>query len=318
MRTVTAVLLALATAPLAAQKLPLPDQSDRLLQLIDLHKQWPGPAEEDDTENAKPHVDRRLATFLRNLAQPPLQDEDDLQVLGGRWLCVLGSMQQAASIEQVLVAARQIQGEQLFLDVKFLTMTADVYAKHLRPLLAPIHDQTALRGVVESKVADELLAKIRDAKAEIMQAPKVVAEPLKRAMIRIGKDIQYVKDFTLKEKDGGMVAEPVHDTLSEGTGIEILASRTDNGHLGLWCSMHELAVEQPLAELSTTPPGCSQPITIDVPHTTSIQLEQLFRFPAEQIVILAAPRPDGTWLATIIQVHIIRPAGEPQFPGRRR
>src|SRR5262249_25676956 len=127
----------LAAAP--AQKLPLPGDPERCLQLIDLGPLAPGvpgnaPAEPPAADSGQPSP-AGLAPLVRSLGQPPPQAGDAAQVLGGRWLAVLASPQQGAAAERLVREALRRRDELITATVTLAEVDAALFDRLLAPLL---------------------------------------------------------------------------------------------------------------------------------------------------------------------------------------
>jgi hypothetical protein len=276
---VVATALATATAP--AQKMPLRGDPSRLLQLVEVPEPLRAGAD-------------ALAPFLRGLVRPPLRDGDDLQVLGHRWIAVLGTPEQAVCVERAVAEAGR-QPREFFVDLKAIEVPGAVASALVLPSLGPADAAGVRRMQLDAEACSALLRKLRDAKAEIVQAPKLVA---------------YVRDFQLAARDGKTVVEPVHDAVWNGVRAEVLAAFVGVDRVGCSLSLLDQRVDQPLAEVAATAPdrtgSVGGQVQLQVPHTTSVRLEDAREFAPGDTIFTAAPRADGSWLLAVLTLSPLR------------
>ncbi|HLQ38724.1 MAG TPA: hypothetical protein VK348_13025 [Planctomycetota bacterium] len=337
MKTLTTKVLALAMAgaSLPAQRLPLPDHSGRVLQLIDLlpllgsagnvaadqpTAPAAAPAAPADVviaaapagapaaaDAAAPTNEMTaIAAFVRNFVQPPLRPGDDIQVLGDHWLAVLATPQQAASAEQLIATALRSRLDLVCTVARIVELTPEVFAKHLQPLLPAVAADRASgvqQTILEGKAAGELLQALQQAQVNLMEAPTLTSFPLYPCHLSTGQQIAYIKDYNLETTPDAVVADPVIGIIWDGVHIDLVASYTGQDRVGLQCTLEKQDVVKPIAEFKTTLPGCAQPVTIQLPRSTGVRLQQTAELPLGSTVLIAARKTDGGWLAALIEVR---------------
>ena len=303
--SVSALLLALACAALPAQKMPLADGSDRVLQLIDLAPLTPTREGADVAA-----VLARLAEFLRTFATPPLTAADDAQVLAGRWLAVLGRPEQVASIERIVTAAQQRREDLIEVTVRIAEMPATTFATVVAPRLpkpaADAAQQQQQQAVLDRAATAALHAALQAADATIVSGPRLVTMPLQQGDLLVGRQVSYVKDFTASVAGGQFIADPVIDTVFDGLQVKVLAAYAGKDRICLSCSVLKQDVAQPLPTFQTTLAGSTLPVTIQLPRSTGVRLQQTAELASGSAAVIAAPKTDGGWLVAIVEASTSR------------
>lgn len=303
--------LLLATTSLAAQHLPVPDGHGRILQVFDLaavQALTNGPAAEAEAgvaaTSAPPEDSQYLADFVRHFVEPALGPGDDLKVLGGRWLTLLGSPPQAASIDRLMATAAAKRNVLVTATVRIARMTQQPFEQRLSPLLtAKAGVDGAFESVIPAAKAGELLAAVAD--AELLESPRLTVYPLQRATVSVRSDIPYVQDFTLTRKRDAFLADPVIGIVWDGVVTDLCAVLLSDGTIGLHCDLQSQQVQKPIPQFVTSL-GVGAPVTIELPRTTGVHFEQTARLVAGDLVVLAAQKVDGDYLVAIVEAQVDR------------
>jgi hypothetical protein len=314
MKPLLPLLLALA---LPAQKMPLADGSERVVAVLDVGEliaalpdhplgepaPWTGGA-------TKVEGLQRIATFLRAFSEPPLP-EADLQPLGGRFLVVLGPPERIATVERLLAHARESAEQQFQVNLRFVSVSAACFERDLRPKIdpnasSPVAAEPQL-AVVSAAEAQAMLRKIKaDVDSRIVQAPQVIAPPLLHTVLAVGKQIAYVRDFTLEVVDGAYIANPVVDTIWNGQRLEAICAELPDGTIGVQMEALDQVVEQPIRGVKTTVPGTTFEVTVQVPRASGCRGRQAVALPKGTTAVMAAKKSDGSWLVTLLEPTAIR------------
>jgi hypothetical protein len=300
---------------LPAQQVPLGD-GGRLLQVFDLDDLRPdrakGPdlvvvaaGENADAKAAQQSTEgcQRLAAFVARFVEPPLQPDDDVQVLGRRWLTVLGSPKQIASVERLLATARARRTELIGTEVHLLEMPAAAFTAHVAGLLAKPGADGATRAAVLSKqAATELLdAVVKGSDSNVLSAPRVVAAPLHVVTMSVGEQVSYIKDFAIETVGGQLIANPIIDQVFDGLHIDLLCTYTGKDKVGLQCAVLQQELAKPIAEFETAL-GVTGKVKVQLPRTTGVRLEQTAELELGSAVLIAADKKNGTWLVALVVV----------------
>jgi hypothetical protein len=303
----------LLLAPLAAQKMPLPDGSQRVVALVDVGDLLGERAGEGGGGAAPAALLRRLAGFVRAFAAPPLADGTDLQPLGDRHLAVLGAPEQAAAVEKFVASARKARDRQCFLDFKLVEVPEAFFTKELSGKLTVVAGagEPAKAPRVAVLATDEdvaaLLGAIRaEQGATILQAPKIVAGALQNATIQVGNNIAYVRDFEIEVAEAAFIADPVVDTIWDGVQIEAICGPLADGTIGVQFEVLAQKVERPLPQFETTLPGTTQKVAIQVPRASGCKGSQTVALRDGATAVMAARKNSGTWLVTLLTVSGVK------------
>lgn len=309
MKTMT--LLLCLSSPLLAQKLPLPDGTGRVVQLFDL-QQLLGPDKAPPAAlpvpglvppPAQPHASQQIADMLRHFVDPPLGPGDGLEVLGKRWLTVLGSPVQVASAERLLALATARRDAPIVVQVELLQLPDKAFGEHVKARLAQVvrGAQVGYEAVLEAGAAKEFTAALAKVDHDRMEAPQLSVLPLQGAILSMQNQTAYVKDFVCTRVGDTVVADPVVDVVWDGNRTDVCATFLPDGMLGVWCDVTFQEVEKPIATFETKLGlGVGKPATIQMPRVTGTRLQQTVVLGAESLVVLATQKVDGTWvLATV-------------------
>lgn len=328
--TATATATALATLALAAtspaQRVPLTDGSGRQIVVLDVADLLPearglaaapAPAPANGrAAAATPSSLERLAGFVRTFAAAGADTGADLQPLGDRHLVALGTAEQVAAAERLLVHARATLDLEFQVDLRLCTVPAKVFDEHVAPLLtraagAPDAGVTS-SALVASDAANALRKKIVGADgANLTQFPQIVVPGLHAAKLRVGEEIAYVRDFEIEVVEQAFVANPIVDVLFHGHDVDVLCGPTGSGLLGVQVQIVDQVVERPIQTLATTVPGTTLPVTVQVPRVTGCRGSQTVELRAGATAVMAARKPGGEWLVSLLTVHTIPPAPAP-------
>lgn len=308
-------------APLAAQDMPVPDGQGRLLRLFDLDRALPAaePAELAAGVAQRPASwDASIAGLLRAHVEPPLGAGDDLTVLGGRWLALLGRPAQIASLERLLDHAAAHRQALVDTATHVVRMPATTFDRMLRPKLVARTDAAGkvlgFETVVPAANAAALLTEVTQATgAEVVTAPRLLSSPLQRCSLQIVRQIPFVKDFELERQGDRLVAEPIVETTWDGVQSDLCAVLLADGLIAVHCDVRTQTVVEPIAEF-TTDLGTGVPVTIQLPRTSGVHLRQTAHLAPGDLAVLAAQRADGEYLVTLISATLQDPTADANGP----
>lgn len=295
-------------ATLPAQKLPLPDGSGRIVQVFDLGAPAPGPELVlpvlGDARVAKDDGLQRTADLLARFVKPPIGRGDELRVLGDRWLTLLGSPEQAASLEALFATAAKHRTTEIVVEMNFLNVKADAFAKHWRARLAAEEgsDGRRFQQVLGKDGANSLVADLAQMPVERLQAPGITVLPLRIAQLSSKRQISYVRDWKLVQGEGKVIAEPMTDTVEEGQEATVCATLLANGDVALTVDVTNWDVQEPLPEFKTTI-GVNNPVTIQLPEVAGLHLQQTAVVADGGMVVLASQKADGDFLIATIRAR---------------
>ena len=299
----------LASATLVAQKMPLPNDSGRILQVFDLDrfgqrpKQFAPPKLGLQQDAADDHDDpQRLVGLFRHLIDPPLQADDDLSLLGNRWLVVLGSPVQVASAERLWQAALAQKDTLIDVQVQLFEVAVPAFAPLQKQLVAVQRDGgAAFEGMLEREAAATFRAALANAAKAPLLTPRLSMRPLQRGNLAMLTQTSYVKDFTLVRQGDTLVADPIVGVVHDGSTTDVIATWLPDGMLGLSCHVTIEELQKPIPQFETTLAKDLPPVTIQLPRVTGVRLQQTAVLGKDSMVVLAAQRADGTWLCATVR-----------------
>jgi hypothetical protein len=134
----------------------------------------------------------------------------------------------------------------------------------------------------------------------MLTAPRLSVHPLQRANMSVGEQMGYVRDFHIEATKRGPIADPVIDTVFDGTRVDVIVGCLDKGRLAVCCDVSMHTVAKPIPSFSTTPVAGSAPVTIQLPRVTSIRLQQKSVVPDGGGLVLATRKADGNWLCVVL------------------
>ncbi len=290
---------------LPAQKLLLPDGGGRIVQVFDLGAPEPGPAKKlavpGDPPKEKVDSQQRTAELLARFVKPALGSGDDLRVLGGRWLTLLGSVEQAASLEALFAVAAKHRTTAITVEMDFLNVKADAFTKHWRERLTAVEgaDNRRFQQVLGKDGANALRNDLANLPADRLQAPTLTVLPLHPAQLSTKRQIAYVRDFKVVTDAGKLIAEPVVDSVEDGLEATVFAALLANGDITLTVDVTDWDVKEPIPEFKTTI-GVGNPVTIQLPEVTGLHLQQTAVLADGGMVVLASQKADGDFLIATI------------------
>ena len=290
---------------LPAQKLLLPDGGGRIVQVFDLGAPEAGPAKTlavpGDPPKEKVDSQQRTAELLARFVKPALGSGDDLRVLGGRWLTLLGSVEQAASLEALFAVAAKHRTTAITVEMDFLNVKADAFTKHWRERLTAVEgaDNRRFQQVLGKDGANALRNDLANLPADRLQAPTLTVLPLHPAQLSTKRQIAYVRDFKVVTDAGKLIAEPVVDSVEDGLEATVFAALLANGDITLTVDVTDWDVKEPIPEFKTTI-GVGNPVTIQLPEVTGLHLQQTAVLADGGMVVLASQKADGDFLIATI------------------
>lgn len=311
---------AVLLAALPAQKLPLPDGSDRQVVVVDVstllppRREAPAPAARPGNRHAEtqPSDVQRLAAFVRTFALPPGDPKADLQPLGEHHLVALGAPEQIAAVERLVAHAGKTHERQYQVDVRLCAVPARVFERDVAPQLAiaagqPAGAATPPTAVLGATAAEALWKALKQSgEVQFTQFPQVVSPALTHAKLQVGDQLAYVRDFEIEVGNGSLIADPVVDVVFDGCDIDVFCAEVRAGTIGMQMQVVDQRIEKPIRTIETRLPGITVPGTLQVPHITGCRGSQTVELASGATAVMAAKKPDGQWLVVLTTLHEIR------------
>lgn len=318
-------------------------KSGRILQLFDLAQLLPkAPVE------GQPFDDRdavALAGFVRQFLDPAPTAQDDVQIVAGRWLMVLGKAPLLEAAERLVAANLEHREHAIAVDVRITKVTTKLFEQVLRPHLvavdasrrdaravpgpdlevvdpaskgvgpeltlvfAEISDKasTQWQGLLKAKAATGVVDVLIKEGSEHVEMPRIIVSPLRLATVASHSHTSYVRDFEIEQQADRVIASPVVDVVSEGLDGRVMVLFEPDGRIGLDCevSVTELLRPIPTAEVDLGIAGAPKS-KVQLPRTRGVRLRQVAHLANGEVAVVAAPRTEGGYLVAMIAVRTKR------------
>lgn len=298
------VLLPLLCAGLApAQKFALDDGSGRVLQLVNVEDLLIG----GDAWAGGESPLQRLATFLREQVEPPLGANHDIRPLGRHSLALLVQDAQATWVERRLADARAAKGTVILVETHICDVPHEAYRRLVQRFLgANAAAQKVQTAVMTATDAEQLRQGLMETDScNLLTAPRVAVRPLMVASLQIGEDVSYVKDFTVTQVDGKPIADPIVDTVFDGTRIEVIATQIAPGQIGLSYDMLTQALTRPIPEFKTKL-GTTKDLTVQLPNTQGQRIRQSVALREDAAALMATQTSTGRHVLAFVSARAVK------------
>lgn len=273
-------------------------------------------------EKAKPGLETalsrwalaRLASAARFLIRPELRAGEELQVLGERWLVLLGRPEQHAWMDRLVLADLQGAIPVGRMKVQMVTLPEGVFDAEILPNLGAdgaVRDVAVLEPGKETEAfVAAVLARDDGSKVEVGAVELRRMWPTTASIV---EQTAYVKDYVVETVNGTMVADPIVDVVEDGLAVQAMATPLESGALALSITASLADLVQPIPTF-TTSLGVGKPVTIQLPEVRVSKVEAAVEWKAGQIVAMALPAVAGRRSLVLVRVESL---GEESVPERR-
>ncbi len=316
-------------------KSPLPGKGGRALQLFDVATLRP------KADNAglsfRDGEGAVLASFVRRFLDPAPGGHDDVQLLAGRWLAVVGRPELLQAAERLMATNAERREQAITVEVRITKVGKKLFDQALRPHLVAVEaakgeaprrpgpdlkiagTEAGVFGAVEdgkpsrwqgllgSKAADGVVDLMIKEGSEHISIPKLVVSPLQLATASSINQTAYVRDFEVEQQGDKVIASPVVDVISDGIEGRVLVLFEPDGRIGLDCelSVSELLRPIPTAEVDLGIAGAPKGV-VQLPRVRGVRLRQVAHLADGEVAVVAAPRAEGGFLVAMIAVRTKR------------
>ena len=251
-----------------------------------------------------PHAD--LERFLRTFIDPPLTEEEDVRVLGRKYLAVLGRPAQHAWVEALLAQQRQAASFQL--EVRVLDAPRQAFLEHFAAWFGAADPRQKLQTTLErSPAVDRWLAEVaQDERITAVVAPRIIALPLYGCVLSIGDTLHYVRDYEVEfaGEQHRPIAKPIMDDLWDGISITAICACLPDGTVGVDFDYKATSVQRPIPQFTSSLAGDDTPLTIDLPASTVVHLQQRLALPNGGLAILCAQKDADRYAIALVRVEM--------------
>lgn len=289
-------MLALPASALA-QRMPLPDSGGRVLQAFDLQRLAKNMS--GDTRSGAESA--RMVELLGAFVTPALQPDDDLQLLANRWLTLVGSPEQLASLDRLLQHVLATREDLITCETRLSEVSAETFGDRLRPLLErdAAGAQERFQVVLGKEQAQEFAA-AADKAGSAITAPSLMTYSLDVGNIQVMEQIPYVRDYCVRVQADHTLLDPIVDTVFAGYSFTVCSMSLPDGNLAVSCRLEHRQVDQPLAQVEVRPLPDLAPVKVQLPRSTAVDLDSVAEMAPGSVLVVAAPRSDGSMLVATI------------------
>ena len=273
-------------------------------------------------EASDPWSPARLAAIAR-VAAGAGGAKGDLQALGERHLVAMGDAKWIGGVEGFLRDARANAKVQFMVEVQLVELAdASMVLEFDSPKLvvgSARDGEADVDGaapdaalVLNAEAAVKFTEKVMAGANNVLQAPQLLVNNLALASMVTEEQISYVRDFTVRTVAGASIAEPVVDTVVEGTRIETVCAIQQDGSVLVDLAFRHQVVEKPLAEWKTKLGVKGQELTVQVPRMSGCKASLKLLLAPGSTVVVPSKRSDGKWLLVMAKVQRVDQAAKPR------
>lgn len=289
-------LLAFLTAPLCspltAQKLPL--ANGQLLQVHDLRALDRPDAPRKDLENFT-----NFARFARRFAEPALDGDNDIRLLGSHQLAVLGTPEHCAWVEQLVTRCAQLREAQIDIECALIEVSTARFDEHLKGFFDEAQQGKKRWRTTDRDTIAKVKADLAGAGTPILSAPRLLVLHMQRATMSVGETIRYTSDFEVEIVDGKPVTRAISHHLFDGIEIDLQAGSLEDDFISIDCTIRHSRVMQPLPEaIVEVSPGHKE--IVHLPRSRQVEFTQQVVVPKDSAAAVAVQRADGNWLLAVV------------------
>ncbi|MCA8965495.1 MAG: hypothetical protein KDC48_11440, partial [Planctomycetes bacterium] len=309
--------------------------SGRMLQLFDLALLSP---KSEPTKWVLPDGEREaLGGFVRQFLDPAPGDRDDVQVVSGRWLMVVGKPELLAGAERLIAANVEHREHAIEVEVRITKVASKLFEQVLQPHLVAVEKveakenaprggpgpeltmppaevvkaragkSTQWQGLLGAKAAAGVVDVLIKEGSEAVSMPRLAVSPLRLATASSLNQTAYVRDFEVEQLGDKAVASPVVDVITDGIDGRVMVLYEPDGRIGLDCevSVSEVLRPIPTAEVDLGVAGAPKGV-VQLPRVRGVRLRQVAHLVNGEVAVVAAPRAEGGFLVAMIAVRTTR------------
>ncbi len=184
----------------------------------------------------------------------------------GHVLVVIATKEAHARIQEHLKELRSLRSQVITLEVRFLKLQDATY-------LGLPEGKSA--GRIDAERATGILAEVaKPGGGELTSGPRLTCYPNQEAEIVVGRQISYIRDFEIKRTEGGVVADPIVDTVRDGFALKITpALSVTAGAIDIDLDLTLSEVAKPILTRSQIRVRSQQvPFEIQIPQVTAFRI----------------------------------------------
>ena len=271
-----------------------------------------------------------LVPFLKAFASPPLEQGEDIQLLGGTHLVAVARPDVLHWIDRALAQRQQANSRPLLnVEMRLFRLPLAVVDDVRLILGHPVRDGSRIQSIlVEPRRVQMLRERVLEADGvDQMMAPRLTTLEFDRAELMVADETSYVRDFEVTITRNAAIADPVVAVIRHGLSMSVIGAELEPGLLGVDLRLHQVELLG-LEEFEFDLPGelGGNEVSVQLPRVRSLRLQQQVLLPPGASAVFAAPDENGYLLAliTVTSAQRERPTGGPADPetppqdGKRR
>jgi hypothetical protein len=221
---------------------------------------------------------QNIVDTVRELVQPPLTGQQNVQAIGDGSLTLVGTRSQHEWVDGYLTSLRTFEG---FVDVK-----ATMYMLP-RGLVGEL--MKGRSGVVLDAAALALM-RTNVAGGDLVSSPRLVVNPGHRATLSVLDQTAYVKDFELTIVPGRdeEIADPVIDVIQTGLVLDVRVAPVSATRMALHAELTVTKAERPFPEAKLQLGTRRMEVTVQLPEVHTARAKGRFDLGSGSAVALGA------------------------------
>ncbi|MBK8097307.1 MAG: hypothetical protein IPK26_09375 [Planctomycetes bacterium] len=248
-----------------------------------------------------------LGTAVRAFVRPELRADEEVQILGERWLVLLGRAEQHAWLERFIAdgAADAIPLGRLVVQV--VALPTATFGIEVLPALqqgdAKPGDATLLEpGDATDAFVKAMLAHKDGTRIDVAPVDLLPLRPSSQAVVN---QTAYVRDFDVEIAQGTVIADPVVDVIQDGFSLQAVGKSLGES-IGLSVQAQLVELQRPIPTFTTTL-GVGTPVTIQLPQVSSAKVDAAVEMKPGQVLALTLPPLAGKRCLALVRIDAMPP-----------
>lgn len=248
-----------------------------------------------------------LANAVRGFVRPELRADEEVQVLGERWLVLLGRPEQHAWLERFIVegAAESVPLGRLIVDV--VALPTATFGMVVLPALQQDGAKPGDATLLEPGEATDAFVKalLEHPDGTRFETPPSDLLPLRPTTISKLQQTAYVRDFDVEIAQGTVVADPLVGVIEDGLSV-LAVGKALGDSIGLSIQAQVAELQRPIPTFTTTL-GVGQPVTIQLPQVISSKIDAAVELKEGQVLALTLPPLAGKRCLALVRIDARQP-----------
>jgi hypothetical protein len=221
---------------------------------------------------------QNIADTIRELVQPPLSGQQNVQAIGDGSLTLVGTKAQHEWVDGYLSSLRTFEG---LLDVK-----ATVY---MLPR-GRVGELLKGRSGVVLDAAELVQLRANTTGADMLSSPRLIMHAGHRGTLSVLDQTAYIKDYELTIVPGRNeeIADPVIDVIQSGLVLDVRAAPVSATRMALHAELTVTQAERPFPEVKVQLGSRGAEVTVQLPEVHTMRAKGRFDLGSGSAVVLGA------------------------------